>query len=149
MATQRYRESYRKRQTVDPARRIAFTVLLSVETEDAFANIELPQQLRFAQECKEIDHRDAAFASELTYGSLRNLGYLDWVLAAHMTRPIEDLDPSVRTLLRLGTYQLLKMRVPEHAAVSTTVDMAREYTSDGPAKFINAVLRSITRSTLR
>ncbi|WP_026461072.1 transcription antitermination factor NusB [Schaalia suimastitidis] len=141
MSTKRYADGYRRRQNVDPARQLAYEVLHQVNVDGAFANIALPQALREAR----LDQRDAAFASELVYGTLRWSGYLDWVLGRHMARQLADVDPRVATLLRMGSYQLLFMRVPQHAAVATTVDLAREVTTDGPAKFCNAVLRSITR----
>lgn len=143
--TRRYSDGYRKRTAVDQARSLAFDVLTQVHTQDAFANIVLPAVLREAKNTRSIDGRDSAFISEIVYGSLRQQGYLDWVLSRHSTRALAELDPQVLVLLRMGAYQLLFMRVGDHAALSTTVDLAREYLTDGPAKFINAVLRGITR----
>lgn len=145
MATRRYSDGYRKLQDVDTPRRIAFDVLMAVETEDAFANIALTKALRDARSHERLDSRDAAFTSELVNGSLRAQGRLDWVLGRYLTRPIDKVDTPVRVLLRMGAHQLLNMRVADHAAVASTVDLARHYLTEGPTRMVNAVLRSITR----
>jgi 16S rRNA (cytosine967-C5)-methyltransferase len=54
----------------------------------------------------------------------------------------------VLDLLRLGAYQLLRTRVPQHAAVSATVDLARRVSTAGPAAFVNAVLRKVAAHDL-
>ncbi|WP_075889441.1 RsmB/NOP family class I SAM-dependent RNA methyltransferase [Actinomyces provencensis] len=146
MATHRYSDGYRALRGADPARLVAFDVLLRVETEGAYANLLLPRALREVRsDVPRFDSRDAAFTSELVYGTLRSLGRLDWVLQRHLTRPLAEADDAVRVLLRLGAHQLLDMRVPDHAAVGATVDLAREVVTDGPVRMVNAVLRSLTR----
>ena len=129
---------------VDPARRAAYDVLRAVETREAYANLALPPTLRRYG----LAGRDAAFATELTYGTLRRLGTWDGVLAACVDRPLEAVDPSLRDVLRLGTHQLLGMRVAAHAAVSATVDLARVVAGDGAARFANAVLRRVATRDL-
>lgn len=145
MGTRKYSDGYRALRDADTPRRIAFDVLMQVERDGAFGNIALAKALRQARQHERIDARDAAFASELVNGTLRGRGRLDAVLARYLTRPIEELDLPVAVLLRLGAHQLLNMRVPDHAAVSTTVDLARMNLTDGPTRMVNAVLRSITR----
>ena len=145
MSEKRYADGYRKLRLADEPRRVAYEVLRSVTVDGAFANIILPKALRQARLHGHFSDRDAAFASELVHGTLRAMGWLDWVIARHVDRSLSQLDPRVLVLLRLGAHQLLDMRVPDHAAVSATVDVAREHLTDGPVRFINAVLRSITR----
>jgi 16S rRNA (cytosine967-C5)-methyltransferase len=128
-----------RRPAPDPARRAAFDVITSVSARGAYANLVLPGLLRE----RGFTGRDAAFATELTYGTLRHRGTLDAVLSACSSRPLADIDPRVLDVLRLGAYQLLRMRVPAHAAVSATVEVARVTVSDGPARFVNAVLRRV------
>lgn len=147
MATHKYSAGYRAKRHADPARRIAYDVLFAVNEDAAYANILLPQALRQArQEFRSFDNRDAAFTAELVYGTLRSQGRWDWVISQHITRPIADLDPQVRNILRLGVHQMLAMRVPDHAALAATVDLAREVTTEGPSRMVNAVLRAIQRS---
>ena len=131
----------------DAARRLALEVLEQVERDEAFANLVLPRALRAEQSSnRRFDFRDAAFVSELVYGTIRQQRYLDTVVAHFCSTPLADLDPEVLQILRLGAYQLLFMRVPDHAAVSETVNLARSRTTDGPTRLVNAILRSITRA---
>lgn len=125
------------RREVDPARVAAWRTLRAVDERDAYANLELPDQLRAAH----LAGRDAALATELTYGTLRGRGLYDAVLAACVDRPLEDVDPPVLDALRLGVHQLLATRVPAHAAVAATVDLVRAEIGQGAAGFANAVLR--------
>ena len=124
----------------DPARTVAFRVLRQVDTDEAFANLVLPRALRSAS----LTGRDAAFATELTYGTLRMRGLYDAVVAQAAGRPVAEIDGPVRTVLRLGVHQLLGMRVPDHAAVSATVGLARQQVSQGAGGFVNAVLRRVS-----
>ncbi|WP_432493200.1 RsmB/NOP family class I SAM-dependent RNA methyltransferase [Kineococcus auxinigenes] len=123
---------------VDEARRVAFAVLRAVDEEDAYANLVLPGLLRQ----RRLGGRDAAFATELAYGVLRGRGTYDALLATVVDRPFSDLDPGVLDALRMGAHQLLAMRVPDHAAVATTVALARSELGAGPSGLVNAVLRS-------
>ena len=95
-----------------------------------------------------LDARDAALCTEIVYGTLRWRRHLDWRLAPHLNRPLAKLDPWVRALLRLTAYQLLFLdRVPRWAAVDEAVSIARlKSRKPGPAEFVNAVLRALTRA---
>lgn len=134
------RAAYRPRTDPDPARRAALDVLRAVSERDSYANLVLPGLLRE----RRLNSRDAAFATELAYGALRGQGTYDAVLAACSDRPLAELDPAVLDALRLGVHQLLGMRVPAHAAVSATVDLVRSASSQGAARFANAVLRRVS-----
>jgi len=128
----------------DLARRTAFDVLRAVDERDAYANLVLPGLLRE----RGLGGRDAAFATELAYGTLRWQGTYDAVIAACVDRALDDVDPPVRDVLRLGVHQLLATRVPPHAAVSATVELARAAAGEGPSRFVNAVLRRVGRYDL-
>ncbi len=130
----------RQRRPLDPARAAALQVLRAVSERDAYANLALPALLRD----RGITGRDAAFATELTYGTCRTRGLLDAVIAAAAGRPPEAIDPALLDLLRLGTYQLLRTRVDAHAAVSTTVEEAGVEFDSARAGFVNGVLRTIS-----
>lgn len=127
------------RTPLDPARQAAFDVLRAVSDRDAYANLALPALL--AQ--RGISGRDAAFATELTYGACRTQGLLDAVIAAAAGRPVDQIDPVLLDLLRLGAYQLLRTNVAKHAAVSTTVEQAGIEFDTARAGFVNGVLRRI------
>lgn len=124
---------------VDRPRRAALDVLTAVRVDDAYANLVLPQVLRKHR----LAGRDAALATELASGAIRMQGLYDPVIDACLTRP--KLQPEVRDVLRLGAHQLLSMRVPDHAAISTSVDLVRASVGQGPAGLVNAVLRKVSR----
>ncbi len=130
----------KRRKPLDPARAATFEVLRAVSERDAYANLALPALLRD----RGISGRDAAFATELTYGTCRTRGLLDAVIGAAAGRPPEAIDPVLLDLLRMGTYQLLRTRVDAHAAVSTTVDQAGIEFDSARAGFVNGVLRTIS-----
>lgn len=134
------RPAQRARQA-DPAREVAFQTLAAV-TDGAYANLELPRQLRRAG----VSGRDAAFATELCYGTVRMQGLYDAVIGAAGDRPVAQIDPPVLDVLRLGAHQLLGMRVPDHAAVSATVALARQHVGAGAGGFVNAVLRRVSEA---
>lgn len=92
---------------------------------------------------RSLTGRDAAFATELAYGTLRMRGRYDAILSQASSRPLREIDPRVLDALRLGVHQLLAMRVPSHAAVAETVDLVRSAIGQGTAGFANAVLRTV------
>ena len=128
----------------DKPRRAAYDVLVAVREKDAYANLVLPGLLRE----RGLTGRDAALATELAYGALRGQGLYDAVVAACVDRPLARVDPPVLDVLRLGAHQLLRTRIPPHAAVSATVDLARRVVSAGPVAFVNAVLRKVAARDL-
>jgi 16S rRNA (cytosine967-C5)-methyltransferase len=128
----------------DPARRAAYDVLIAVEQRDAYANLLLPSLLTE----RGLAGRDAALATELAYGTLRGRGTYDAILGVCSDRRLERIDPPLREVLRLGTHQLLATRVRPHAAVATSVDLARDLAGPRSAGFVNAVLRRVATRDL-
>jgi 16S rRNA (cytosine967-C5)-methyltransferase len=127
---------------VQPARRIALEVIVAVRESDAYANLLLPVKLARAG----LAGPDAALATELTYGTLRQQGYYDEVIALAAARPVERIDPGILDVLRLAVHQLLSMRTAHHAVVDEAVSLAREVGSQSATGFVNGVLRAITRT---
>ncbi len=125
-----------------PPRRGAFDVLRAVADRDAYANLLLPALLSE----RGLTGRDAAFATELTYGTLRGRGTYDAILGACSDR--DEIDPPVRDVLRLGVHQLLATRIGSHAAVATSVDLAKDVCGPRPSGFVNAVLRRVATRDL-
>ncbi len=125
----------------DRARLLAFDVVRAVAERDAYANLELSRLLRE----RRVTGRDAALATELVGGTLRMRGAYDAVIDQLVDRALDD---PVRDALRLGTHQLLSMRVPTHAAVGTTVDLVKQRVGHRPAGLVNAVLRKIAGRSL-
>jgi len=129
---------------VDGPREVALEVLRAVRERDAYANLVLPGLLRKHK----IEGRDAALTTELTYGACRSQGLLDAVIAHCAGRPIEEIDGPLLDVLRLGVYQLLRTRIGAHAAVDTSVELARAESGAGKAGFVNAVLRKAARQSV-
>ncbi|QES05047.1 rRNA cytosine-C5-methyltransferase [Streptomyces venezuelae] len=146
-ARRRPHKPYRRPQK-DPVRMLAFEALRAVDERDAYANLVLPPLLRKAREKGDFDGRDAALATELVYGTLRRQGTYDAIISACVDRPLREVDPPVLDVLALGAHQLLGTRIPTHAAVSASVELARVVLGDGRAKFVNAVLRKISQQDL-
>lgn len=131
-----------RRRPVDRPRHAALDVLTAVRVDDAYANLVLPQVLRKHR----LEGRDAGLATELASGAIRMQGLYDPIIDACLTRP--RLQAEVRDVLRLGAHQLLSMRVPDHAAISTSVDLVRATVGQGPSGLVNAVLRKVSRRDL-
>jgi len=125
-------------------RRTAYDVLKAVRDREAYANLLLPKLLADRQ----LTGRDAALTTELAYGTLRGQGTYDAVLAACSDRPLDKLDPPVLDILRLGAHQLLSTRVGAHAAVATSVDLAKSVVGPRVSGYVNAVLRRVATRDL-
>ena len=133
-----------RRHDVDVARLAALQVLKTVRVDDAYTNLVLPAVIsHFA-----LGPRDAGFVTELASGSIRWRGTYDAILSACVDRSLSKVEAKVLDVLRIGTHQLLAMRVPDHAAISTSVDLVRATVSEGAAGFTNAVLRKVAAQDL-
>jgi 16S rRNA (cytosine967-C5)-methyltransferase len=119
-------------------------VLRAVAERDAYANLLLPALLRE----RGLSGRDAALATELAYGTLRGQGSYDAIIAVCSDRELDRLDPPLLEVLRLGAHQLLATRIAAHAAVATSVDLAKDVAGPRPAGFVNAVLRRVATRDL-
>ncbi len=128
---------------VQGARAAAYEVLRAVSDDEAYANLLLPHAITRAG----LDAKDAALATELTYGTLRRRGTYDAIIAVAADRAVERIDAPVLDALRLGVHQLLSTRVASHAAVNESVELARRAGGRGAAGFANAVLRRVSRET--
>lgn len=126
---------------VNDPRRLAFEVLSRVE-EGAFADLALDAALGRSV----LAGRDRGLATELVYGVLRHRGRVDFALGRLCSKPLASVETRVRTLLRIGAYQLLNLdRVPARAAVHTTVELARALRLERATGFINGILRALDR----
>ena len=95
-----------------------------------------------------MDDRDRSLVTELLYGTIRMQGKHDWVLSQISDRPWSEVDTGIVDICRLGVHQIHEMRVPDHAAVAATVEVARKRIGESKASFVNALLRSVTRKSI-
>lgn len=122
-------------------RRVAFDVLMRV-AEGAYSDMALDAALKRST----LDQRDRRLVTELVYGVLRLRGRLDFVIEQFSDRPLSRIQTDLSWLLRLGAYQLLELeRIPAHAAVDSSVTIARQLNHVKATGFINAILRSLER----
>jgi 16S rRNA (cytosine967-C5)-methyltransferase len=117
------------------ARSVAVETVRRVTDEDAYSTRVLPALLARSR----LAPRDRALATELALGTLRHIPGLDRAIGQRASRSVARMSPGARAALRLGAYQLLFMRIPRHAAVSESVDLA----TPRERGFVNAILRKI------
>ena len=129
----------KKPRRIDNPRLLAFEVLAEVGLQGAYSNLILPKALSESI----LEANDRAFATELVYGTLRMQGRHDHFISAASDRSLEQIDPKALIALRLGTHQLKQMRVPSHAAIYESVELAKKVVGKSTASFVNAILRKI------
>jgi 16S rRNA (cytosine967-C5)-methyltransferase len=128
----------------DAARLLAFDLLTEVNRNQGYSNLLLPQALNASK----LDDRDRSLVTELLYGTIRMQGKHDWVLSQISDRPWAEVDPGIVDICRVGVHQIHEMRIPDHAAVAATVEVARKRIGESKASFVNALLRSVTRTSI-
>lgn len=127
----------------EASRLLAFDLLTEVNRNEGYSNLLLPQALNTSK----LDERDKSLVTELLYGTIRMQGKHDWVLSQISDRPWSEVDPGIVDVCRMGVHQIHEMRVPDHAAVASTVEVARKRLGESKASFVNAMLRNVTRKS--
>lgn len=123
-------------------RETALEVLTACRRLDAWSD----GSLRSACRRNELDRREAALAARLTYGVIQNLALLDFCLDQLCAQRMDQLEPFVRDVLRLGAYQILFLdKVPDSAAVNEAVEMVKKHRRSRASGMVNAVLRRLSR----
>lgn len=124
------------------ARDVARATLTAFRRDGAWSDGYLKHALHEA----DLDPRDAALATQLTYGVLQNRMLCDFYIASFSSLKLNKIAPGILDILRLGVYQLLFLeRIPAHAAVNDAVSAARR-SNPRAAGFVNAILRKIDTS---
>ena len=122
--------------SIDPVRATAVQLLVEVENG---SRLDL---LLEAVVC--VQSRDRRFLQQTVAGVTKLRDRLDWILDRFSKRPVASLAPAIRQVLRLGVYQILWLdRVPERAAVHTSVELAKHFEHSGTGGFVNAILRRV------
>jgi 16S rRNA (cytosine967-C5)-methyltransferase len=127
----------------DAARLLAFDLITEVNQNLGYSNLLVPQALNASS----LDDRDRGLVTELVYGTIRMQGKHDWILSKISDRPFAEIDSGIIDVARLGIHQIHEMRIPDHAAVSSTVEVARKRLGESKASFVNAILRTVVRKT--
>jgi len=122
---------------ISPARKIAFDVLLRVESEGAYAS-----DLLHAALGANVRAPDASLATEITLGVLRRRRLLDFLLERHAKKSLDCFDLPVAIALRMALYQLRFLeRIPAHAAVHESAELVKRARKTSAAGLVNAILR--------
>lgn len=125
-----------------PARQAAFVALRSIY-RGAYADVALDRILR---RTPDLSPADRALTTELVYGSTRRMRLLDALIDHLATRPADRQPPDLRVVLHLGLYQLIFLtQIPNAAAVSTSVDLAKHNGLAGLTGVVNGLLRRYVR----
>ncbi|MBR2860783.1 MAG: 16S rRNA (cytosine(967)-C(5))-methyltransferase RsmB [Clostridia bacterium] len=123
---------------IDLARKQAFLLLDDIISNKKYANLTLKNGLNG------FDERDRAFICNLVYGTLDKMISLDYVISLFAKGRIQ---PKIKNVLRLGAYQILFLeRVPDSAAVNTSVELAQSIGKGALKGYVNGVLRSISKN---
>ena len=128
----------------DAPRVLAFDLITEVNRNNGYSNLLLPQALAASN----FEARDKGFVTELVYGTLRMQGRHDYILSQVSDRDWSGVDTGIIDICRLAAHQLFEMRVPTHAAVSASVELARKVIGESKASFVNALLRKVSVKSL-
>src|ERR1700733_12716559 len=132
----------KKLQTGFRSRKLALEILLTVERENAYANLALTGAFRN----NELSERDRGFVTALVQGVLRNRMSLDESMSQLSTRPVEKLPTALKNVLLLGLFQLVFMpNMPPSAVLNPSTELAKTFGHQGLAKFANGLLRNFVR----
>lgn len=127
------------------ARELALNVLYKIEVGEAYSNTALDKELNNS----DLSQLDKALASELVYGVLTWKITLDEIIKRYSSIKLKKISDWIINILRLGIYQIVFLdKIPESAAVNESVKLAKKYGHEASAKFVNAILRKITKDEL-
>lgn len=125
------------------ARQLAYDCLLKIEQENSYSNLSIAGVL----ETSSLEGADKAFFTALVYGVIERKLTLDYNIDTYLKNP--KIKPQVRTILRLGAYQILFMdKIPDHAAINESVNLAKKH-ANYASGLTNAVLRKIASEGLK
>lgn len=123
------------------SRVVAWKILRRVHRDGAWVGPAVDRALQDSA----LSPRDRAFAANLAFQTLRWQGTVDWALTHVVRRPLDEVEPDLLDVLRLGAWQLLYGQVPDRAAVSTAAEVGRAVLPARTVGFINGVLRALAR----
>jgi 16S rRNA (cytosine967-C5)-methyltransferase len=131
------------------ARHTSLTVLNKLEHRKQTLDAILDDMSRVSDN---LSKRDRSLFNALTHGVLRWRGRLDYIISHFSNTPFKKIEPPVLNILRLGLFQIIYLdRIPESAAVNTSVELSKQAGFSRAAGFVNALLRkaALNFSTVR
>ncbi len=124
-------------------RELVLDILLAIEKGEGFSHKLLKGTL---DKYDYLERKDKAFIKRMVEGSLEQQLYLDFIINQYSNTPIHKMKPLIRSLLRMSTYQLLFMQVPDRAVCNEAVKLAAKRKFVNLKGFVNGVLRKIAAS---
>ncbi|NLN49941.1 MAG: 16S rRNA (cytosine(967)-C(5))-methyltransferase RsmB [Clostridiales bacterium] len=124
------------------SREVTFLILNNIIKEGAYPAIEIRRSLNNTN----LKNKDKALVTEIVNGTLRNLIKIDWIIKKFIELRWDKVSSNIKNILRCGVYQIIFLdRVPDSAVCNECVELAKKYENIGASKFVNAVLRNISR----
>lgn len=124
-------------------RELVLDMLLAIEKGEGFSHKLLKDTL---DKYDYLDRKDKAFMKRIVEGTLERQMYLDFIINAYSNTPVNKMKPLIRSLMRMSTYQLLFMQVPDRAVCNEAVKLAAKRKFVNLKGFVNGVLRKIAAS---
>lgn len=125
------------------SRETILDILTEVFEKDGYSNITINKYLKLK---KDLDPREENFIREIVYGIIENNIYLEFIISKTSKIKINKIHPTIKTILKIGIYQLVFMdRMPHRAAVNETVNLVKKHGHRGTIGFVNGILRNISR----
>ncbi len=125
------------------SRECALKILEEIENKGAYANIALA---KFLKNTPHIEERERRFITELVYGTVKMGDSLIWSVRQYSKLRWKKIHPVIALLLRMSAYQIYGMdKVPAAAICNEAVKLAKKYGHTGTVKFVNGILRNMTR----
>lgn len=128
---------------VDLSRETALKIVYDINENHAYSNVAVNRHL----EASGLGELDRAFVTDIVYGTIRWKMTLDWIIEQFSSVKLKKISPWILNILRIGIYQLLfSDRVPDSAACNESVKLSKEYGHAASSRFVNAVLRNVSRN---
>ena len=128
----------------DLARESALRILTTLDKKKLTLDIVLDD---FTRKETRLDKRDLSLVNALVYGVLRWRAHIDFIIGHFSKSPLQKIHPEVLNVLRLGIFQIKFMdKIPESAAVNTSVNLAKKKAPQWVVKFVNGLLRNVIRN---
>ena len=124
-------------------RELVLDILMAIEKGEGFSHKLLKDTL---DKYDYLDRKDKAFMKRIVEGTLERQMYLDFIINAYSNTPVNKMKPLIRSLLRMSTYQILFMQVPDRAVCNEAVKLAAKRKFVNLKGFVNGVLRKIAGS---
>lgn len=127
-------------------RNIAFKILYEILVKKGYSNIVLNKYLNNDS----IEDVEKSFIKEIVFGTIERKYTLDRIIDYCSTKDIKKIDDKVLIMLEMGLFQLMYMdKVPDYAAINESVNLTKEHVGKYASKFVNAVLRSYLRNSMK